>query len=65
MQWLIFREPLTISSQFLENFIGAVGPGRKDGVPSQAAACDMPDHPYCTYRAEQPLNGRPVREGQF
>ena len=63
VQWLVLSRPLTVSAATLAAFIASVGPGRTDGVPSQAVACAMPGHAFCTYRSAQPLNNRTITTG--
>ena len=63
VQWLVLSRPLTVSTATLAAFIASVGPGRTDGVPSQAVACAMPGHAFCTYRSAQPLNNRTITTG--
>lgn len=66
VEWILFEEAQVISATTLATFIFDIGPGRTDGIKSQAAHnCVGVDNGECTYRATQPLAARPITVGTY
>lgn len=63
VRWVVFETSFAVGRSTLKHFLADVGPARTDGVTSQAVPCDR--NGLCTYRAQQPLNGRKIARMRY